>query len=292
MIGGMVVQIMIQAAILRAILMLIAKHEADTSFAKVAMVTAGISVGSFAIGVFTMQQGPFITIPAQIVFMAAILMTFCWISIGKSLIVVAIYITCHFLIAFLMALLLGAMFAGMMPSQQAATPALLPSEPLPAPEYMPDNSSAPAPVYQAPEPEQAAARANMLKEKSEAKKREIEARVREMEEGPSIPAGRPETASPVKHQAPVPSRPTAIKTAPISPIVKSEDSGWDAARKSLRIGGRMADGEGYVIMINGKMFQKGDTVTHNMGGIRYKWKILSISKDKLEMEPVNATPAP
>ena len=106
MIGGMFLQILIQAVILRMILILIAKHEADTSFPKAAMVAAGISVGVFVIGIMTQKFGVFVTIPAQIAFMAMVLMTFCWISLAKSIIVVLIYSAVHFLMMFLMTLLI------------------------------------------------------------------------------------------------------------------------------------------------------------------------------------------
>lgn len=299
MIGGMVAQIMIQAAILRAVLMMIAKHEADTSLAKVAMVAAGISMGTFVIGVFTVQMGPFVTIPVQIAFMAAILMTFCWISIWKSLLVVLIYATFHFLCAFLMALLLGAMFKGMMPSAQPAMPLSMPGQNMPVQIPDLDTSSAQPPVYQVPSPADAVAEANRLKEKSDAKQREVESRVKEMEKGdapsPPVKAAEPVIVVPVSNPAPVSimsSNPVSQKIVPEKPAMKTANGDWEAARKALRMGGRMADGDGYITMIDGKMFQKGDYVTVTFKGVRYKWKVRSISKEKVDLESVDAKPVP
>lgn len=307
--GGMVGQIVIQALILRGLLLLVARHEADTSFAKVAMVAAGISLGTLVISMFTMQYGPLVTIPAQIAFMAAVLMTFCWISIAKSLIVVTIYAACHFLFTFLMALLLGMIFKGMAPDNQAAMP-------MPVPGGAPAMSAA----YQDGSPQVTmVADANRLKDASDAKRRETEARIKEMEEGASLPppAPMPKVTVPaaippapvhVSVPAPIPARPPLTPPPELPPdplpvtlsasnkvsqektMQNSSAPEWVAARKALRMGGTMAGSGGYVTMIDGKVYQQGEKVAHTFKGVRYRWRIQAISKDKVDLEPVDATP--
>jgi hypothetical protein len=112
MITLMVGQVIVQAAILSLILYLVARHEADYSFSKVAMVTAGTTVGSFIIQAMLQDHiGGWSAIPV-IGFIAFMLMTFCWISFWKSLIVVAVYIGVHMGFGVLVALLFASLIGG------------------------------------------------------------------------------------------------------------------------------------------------------------------------------------
>ncbi len=112
MITMMVGQVIVQAAILCLILYVVAKHEADYSFPKVAMVTAGTTVGSFFIQILLHDHiGGWTAIPV-IGFIAFMLMTFCWISFWKSLIVVAVYVGVHMGFSLLAAMLLASLLGG------------------------------------------------------------------------------------------------------------------------------------------------------------------------------------
>ncbi len=87
------IEIFVNAAVLCLILFLIAKHEADYSFQKVAMTTAGISLGSFLIHVFLFDKIGWYSLILMFAFSAIMIKTFCWISLGKTLIVIAIFCT-------------------------------------------------------------------------------------------------------------------------------------------------------------------------------------------------------
>ncbi len=105
--GGIFIQILIQAVILRLSLKLITKHEADTSYTKAIMVTAGISIGQIIVAVIAATLHPLAILPAVIAFTAVVIMFACWISFWKSLIVVFVYMAIQGILLFILALIMG-----------------------------------------------------------------------------------------------------------------------------------------------------------------------------------------
>lgn len=92
-------QIFLEAGVLCFLLFLVARHEADYSFAKVAMVTAGITTGSLLIeGLLSEKLGPWTVVPV-VGFVIFMLMTFCWVSFGRSLLVVVLFGCVHVALA-------------------------------------------------------------------------------------------------------------------------------------------------------------------------------------------------
>ena len=85
----------LNAAILCAILYLVAKHEADYSFAKVAMVTAVTGLGAFLIQLFLFDMIGWFTIGLVFLLTAAMIMTFCWVRLWKTVIVVTLFCLFH-----------------------------------------------------------------------------------------------------------------------------------------------------------------------------------------------------
>jgi hypothetical protein len=92
----MIGDVFLNAAILCAILYLVAKHEADYSFAKVAMVTAVTGLGAFLIQIFLFDMIGWYTIGLVFLLTAAMIMTFCWVRLWKTVIVVTLFCAFHF----------------------------------------------------------------------------------------------------------------------------------------------------------------------------------------------------
>ncbi|MBT3191771.1 MAG: hypothetical protein HN341_04385 [Verrucomicrobia bacterium] len=118
MLGFMLGDIFVSAAILCVILHLVAKHESDYSFAKVAMVTAAISLGGFLIQVFLFERIGWFTIGLVFVLAMFMIMTFCWVRFWKALLIVTLFCLFHTGIRVGIKGITGALFAGAQPQQQ------------------------------------------------------------------------------------------------------------------------------------------------------------------------------
>ena len=105
---GIIGRIVIEAAILRVILRLIAKHEADLSIPKTVMVTCGIIIGGFIVNMMVVASYPNAGLLVQLLidFVLAVFLitTFCWVSWAKSLVIVFLYFMFH------IGVTIGAMF--------------------------------------------------------------------------------------------------------------------------------------------------------------------------------------
>ena len=94
--GFLVIRIIIISMILRVILRLVARHEADLSWDKILMVTAITSLGTFAIRHFGADYPSNYILIARVVWVVIMVMSFLWVSFIRTLIVVAIYALLHF----------------------------------------------------------------------------------------------------------------------------------------------------------------------------------------------------
>jgi hypothetical protein len=92
----MIRDVFLNTAVLYTILYLVAKHEADYSFARVAMVTAVTSLGAFLIQIFLFEMIGWFTIGLVFLLTAAMIMTFCWVRLWKTVIVVTLFCAFHF----------------------------------------------------------------------------------------------------------------------------------------------------------------------------------------------------
>jgi len=95
MLEFMLGDIFVNAAVLCLILYLVAKNEADYSFAKVAMVTAVIGLGSFLIQLFLLEKIGWLTIIPVFALATAMVMIFCWVRFWKTILVVVLFCLFH-----------------------------------------------------------------------------------------------------------------------------------------------------------------------------------------------------
>ncbi len=79
------------AAILCTLLYLIAKHEADFSFAKVAMVVAAIQLAGFLTQAFLFERIGWFTLAVSFVLALLLVNRFCWLNMKKTLLVVILF---------------------------------------------------------------------------------------------------------------------------------------------------------------------------------------------------------
>ena len=87
----MLAETFVNAAILCLLLFLIAKHEADFSFSKVAMVVAGIQLGGFLAQVFLFDMIGWFTLAVSFVLAFVMVEAFCWLNISKTILVVVLF---------------------------------------------------------------------------------------------------------------------------------------------------------------------------------------------------------
>ena len=92
-------EILFKAGILCLLLYLVARHEADYSFTKVAMVTAGITLGNLLMEVFLRHYIGWLTIIPIAGFVIFMLMQFCWLSFKKAVLVTVPFLAVCILLA-------------------------------------------------------------------------------------------------------------------------------------------------------------------------------------------------
>lgn len=285
MIGGMVIQILIQAALLQLSLKLIAKHEADTTFTKAAMVTAGITVGNFILAIMVVKISPLLIWPTQIAFTAAIIMTFCWISFWKSVIVVLVFVTVQVILAVIMALILGISIAAIF------TSAAFKGE---APNLDYKHPSESRIEAQRLEQEAMMQEALRLQYEADRKRAQIEAEARrlEMEQTEAAPPAPIVQPSPPTNAPAVQKREANRYSRPPSYRKKNGPGkvDWKSAQSSLRLGGTMAGAKGYLALVNGQTVTEGDTVSATYDGRQYRWKITAISSAGVDFEKLEVKP--
>lgn len=292
--GILFINILILATVLKFSLQLIAEHEADTGFPKAAMVTAGILVANLIMVFLTTRFGPFVMYPAQFLVIAGMIMYFCWTSFWKSALTAMIFSFCFFLLVFVEAIAAAAILAATMTASGMAgnNAAVKPVTPVTRPQLIqPTNAYSPA------NPAALVAEANRLKAKSEEKRAEVERRVREMEQDmpPSQstaparipPPVQPVATQPVHQPATQPAAQPRLATPPANATVAATAGmDWAAAKLTLKIGGTMSSKDGFVGMINGKPVAAGNIVSTTYKGALFRWRVKSISRDGMDLEPV------
>lgn len=244
----MLAQIFLEAFVLCIILYLVAKHEADYSFAKVAMVTGAVTAGSAIIEALAGEKlGPFTAIPV-LAFIAFMLMTFCWITLKKSILVVLLFCTFHLLV-------------GM--GLNALHRSLTTGAPVPGPVSDED--------------------VEVAVKFFEEVYGEAPAAMRPPQTHPPQASTEPALKTATRDHAPrIPQETGRTKALP---AVDQEK--WDAARKTLRIGGIMAGARGtHVAMVNNQPVEEGDSVSAIHEGKTYHWRVRSIGKTGLELDPI------
>jgi hypothetical protein len=84
--------IILQALILCGLLYLIARHEADFEFAKVAMVVAAITLGNFMIEKMLTPRIGLFSLGAEFTFVVLMIWKFCWLRWWKALVVSLLFV--------------------------------------------------------------------------------------------------------------------------------------------------------------------------------------------------------
>lgn len=264
----MIVQVFIEAAILCGLLYAIARYEADYSFTKVAMVVAGLSLGSVLINATVQPHlGPWTAI-VLVAFYAFMIMTFCWVSFWKSLLVVVAYSAVHFGLAFL-ALIVAASLI-----KQSSKTGMV--------------------MMGATESEFKEIQAEIQKNFSNAAE---QARTRAPEIGkaaaaahaatnPAAATGQPAAAEPAAKAPP----PATTNAPPIVPRPGEDE--WTTAQRTLVLGGFASGSRAAVTaLVNGQMREVGDIISAPYNGQVYRWRITAIDTKGLHLQPLDKRPA-
>jgi hypothetical protein len=287
MIGMMAGQIIIEASVLSLILYFVARHEADYSISKVSMVVAGITLGTFLIDTLAAPYIGLFSIVADIAFICFMLMTFCWITLWKSVLVVSIfscfYIAMFFVVASIKTHLSESMNPSMMEQRTQdldeikqellrqqqmfggtaqGTPEVIPPTvdvPGPSPDIEP-----PPPVAEAVAPSPSTPPTDAI-----------------------LPT--PMVAATVVSDASSSLPPVAATVSNIVPM--AEDPLWREAKKKLKIGGAIkSKNDTWTAFVNNNMVEVGDVVSARHDQMLYLWRVKNIARDGIILDPIESRP--
>jgi hypothetical protein len=265
-------QIFIQAFLLCLLLYAFAKHEADYSFPKVAMVSAVCMVGTLLIsGLVGEKLGPF-TILLEIGFIAFMLMTFCWISLAKSVLVVIIFCLIHVLFSLGVTAIKVKMFGpddGLTPEERAEQKVnRLEQEMLKTMGIWPEGEHGGSP---APKP---SGRKTAVVGQEDVPAPHVQGLT-------TPPPGR--TDAPSYLSSSVPSK--AVKVT--RPAARGTRREWEEARRQLDISSTMSGAGGKrLAVINGRIYHEQDIVSINCAGKVFRWKIRTIRGNGVDLDPL------
>ncbi|MCE9615268.1 MAG: hypothetical protein K8T26_13435 [Lentisphaerae bacterium] len=268
----MIGEVFLKAAILCGLLYFIARHEADYSFQKVAMVTAGLMLGSVLIDAAVKPHlGPWTAI-IHVAFIAFMIMTFCWITFWKSLVVVVVYVGVHFALA-----LLGGMALGYLHKESSKSAGMV---------MMGANESEFKEMQ------------SMINDNAERAMRQAGAG---MEEAAGEAAPEPAAPAVEEDRAPALAARVADATPPPAPPEPAAEAAtpaagedeWVTAEKSLVVGGMASGSRGApTVFINGQLREAGDVISATSHDQLYRWRILSIGDKGVRLKPIDKRPAP
>ena len=98
-IGFFILRIIIMAAMLRLILRIAAKNEADLDWGKIIMVTSAINVGVFFVEHFSEGLDLRYVFALKLALVVLLIMTYLWVSFIRTLVVVGLYAALQFGVA-------------------------------------------------------------------------------------------------------------------------------------------------------------------------------------------------
>jgi len=245
----MIIEILIDAAVLSLILFLVAKHEADYSFGKVAMVTAAIGLGSFLMHVFLFEIISWLTIIPVFLFTGVMIKSFCWLNWRKTFLVIAIFTVFQ----------VGSKLGITAISSRITPPEMPPSQTEQALEVAKEMGMLATPSRPAPIPVQTRSQQKKEKEKEKAKESKKQ-----------------------------PSKIKKLFSKKSGKKTERRATGWEAAREALIHGGSMLNDHGqYVAIVNGEIVEVGDIVSHSIKSKKYRWKVSSISRHNISFEQLD-----
>ncbi len=254
-------EVFIKALLLCGLLYLIARHEADYSFSKVAMVTAGLMLGSVIIEATVAPHFGIWTALVHVAFITFMIMTFCWTTLWKTLAIVSIYTIIHFVLAFLGGLAVAYL------ARESGKNGMV--------------------IMGANEEEFHELQKEILNQFGAAGDQLAPTSAEDLAEATPPPE---EVVEPVEDvppppdpEPPPPPTTTTTTTLPPAPEVPPGESTWESARRALNVGGAARGGGTHTVYINGQLREAGDIVGLTHGGWRYRWRIKAIDENGIHL---------
>lgn len=235
MITLMLAEIFLKAAVLCILLILFARHEADYSFQKVAVVTAAITLGSILLEAFGKATLGWLILIPLVAFILFMLTTFCWVRWWKALIITVLFLAFNIVLAYGVSLV-------MKRANRAVANALTKAMPgrediMEIKEFMRSQSGSPVamPGSEPVEP---------------------------------IP-GTITSAPPTGLAAWLAGTTTNVTTAVVTGAVN-----WAAAETRLKVGGMMVGSKGQkIVTVNNRLLEAGEKIQVEYAGRLYLWQL-------------------
>jgi uncharacterized membrane protein len=251
--GLALVEVFLNASVLCVILYAVARHEADYSFSKVAMVSAGLVTGSLLLRVTMLphlsDDYHWLLYPAIFLFTAFVLMTFCWITFWKSVLVIVLF-SCW----------------------QVGTAVITAY----AKQQFNNDTDRITRARDSQKEELDLIRQEMQRQASNASVR-----------AKTAGRNRIEKRAPASKTDPIPARRPALKKD-TGPAASAAD--WRQAKKNIRVGGTIVFKGRTCASINGRIVEEDDLISAEYKGRNFSWKVKSISSSGIHLEQAAVTP--
>jgi hypothetical protein len=243
----MIIEILVDTAMLTLILFPVARHEADYSFGKVAMVTAAIGLGSFLVQVFLFDMISWFTLIPVFLFSGIMIKAFCRLNWRKTFLVIAVFTVFQ----------VGSKHGMAVISSHIAPPEMPPSQTEQALEVGKDMGMLATPARPGPIPIQTRGEKKKEKQKTE----EAEKRPSKFKKMFSKKTGKK--------------------------IDGGADGWEAARKALIHGGSMLNDHGQYVAIVNGEIVEVGDIVSHKIRSKKYRWKVSYISKHNVSFEQLD-----
>lgn len=259
----MVAEIFIKAFVLCALLYLVARHEADFQFAKVAIVTAGITLGSFFIEVLLVDRIGLWTVFPIIAFILFMIVKFCWVSFWKGLVVTVLFMTFNIALAAAVQTFLGGVSQAVDKAVQSAS----------------DQGD----MKQAMEAFKDVARAMGAEGGTAGVPASVSA---DTSAPPAAAAAAPD--KPAAAPAPAEVLPAApgLQALPGFPFAPPDSPGWAISKNKLKVTATMMERGRMIAVVNSREVGVGSIVVVVHEKQAYPWRVASIARGEVNWEPV------
>ncbi len=260
MLGLAIAEVFLNASVLCVLLFMIAKYEADYSFPKVAMVTAGLVLGNMIVQVILTPHLPkgyeWLLFVAMFAFTAFMIMTFCWITFWKSALVVILFFSWQVGVTFAMEIVKNRI----------------------------DPSTAKTRTLQEKQMEDM----QLIQEEMQRQNRSHRQKPRSTPEAPPETKREVNETEQATRQPPPSSDSTPTEPASDLPGTPKE---WGEARSKIKVQGTMSFGGKNHANINGVIVEENQSVSVTHKGHTYSWIVKSISRNGIHLQPERRAPA-
>ncbi len=252
-------KVFFDAVVLCGLLYLIARHEADIDVQKMAMVVAGTALGNLLLFVMLSERLPanwlvWVMPLTEVAFSAFMIMTFCWISFWKSLLVAVLFGVLH--TGFGLAVNAG---IRKVMSGASATPSLV--------------------EQQERDMQEVKAEMERLGKLQDAGGEQLQATTN-AEPVPGVTGVVANAGAAAQAGATV----GTIGGVATNVALPSRID-WDAARRKVRIGGISGRPGEYVAFVNQRIVDSNSVVSVTHDGKTYHWTVAEISRENVRLEP-------